>query len=179
MPTESKIIRYNLQGKCLELFDAHYTTAEIAEALTQILAEQNIYNRAGNPETISQPTVSRFLKPVRNEVREEMQEAVTNHIKANVANDLAIADEIESVFVTWFRGQDGKNIVPRKERATHGMNVIKIIETKIKLALGDSDKEKTARDLVSEIEDSLDAGVKEKIDAIRSGTSAERVSGYH
>lgn len=136
MAKPSKIEKYRLEQRCIALFRAAHTTGSIADVLTADLAERNI------EDTISQPTVSRWLKPYRDEAKEETEQIITDHIKAQVKDDLAVVDEVEA----WHLAQFRTPITPEdpnyekmstRERSELGMRVIKIIETKLRFALGD------------------------------------------
>lgn len=131
----SKIEKYRLESRCLALFRQCRTTAEIADALTAELSAQQI------DDAISQPTVSRWLKPYRDEVREETTQIIGDHIKAQVKDDLAVIDEVEGWHLAQFRSQQDPKLpehlrVSLREASDMGMKIVKIIETKLRFALG-------------------------------------------
>jgi len=137
MAKPSKIEKYRLEQRCIALFRSARTTGDIAEILTAQLAEMEI------DDTISQPTVSRWLKPYRDESKEETSQIITEHIKEQVKNDLAVVDEVEAWHLAQFRtpdplpeNPDHVNALTLRERSEIGMKVIRIIETKLRFALG-------------------------------------------
>ena len=80
----SKIEKYGFQDRVLKLYsEPGMTSLRIAQVLTEELQ--------GN-DSISQPTVSRWLKDVRDERREETRQVVNEHIKANIPKDLEALD---------------------------------------------------------------------------------------
>ena len=124
MAQVNKIEKNNLQGRCLALFREGRTTAEIADILTQELA---------GIDTISQPSVSRWLKPIRDDERDETRKRIHDHIKATVESDLDILDEVEGFMVQEFRNPANTVL----QRSDFGLKALRVVETKLKYALSD------------------------------------------
>jgi hypothetical protein len=124
MPRINKIVKNNLEGRCIALMKAGHTTAEIAETLSAEMPEG---------KKISQPSVARFLKPIRQEEREETHRQVQEYLKKNVESELELLDEIEAFHIGEFRSEDNT----ARERSDYGLKAARIIETKIKFALTD------------------------------------------
>jgi len=120
----NKIEKHNLQGRCLALFREGRTTAEIADILTQELA---------GVDTISQPSVSRWLKPIRDDERDETRKRIHDHIKQTVESDLEILDEVEGFMVQEFRNPENSVL----QRSDFGLKALRVVETKLKYALTD------------------------------------------
>jgi len=121
----NKIEKHKLTQRVLALYEQKRTTAEIADILTEEL---------GGADTISQATVSRFLKPYREEYKEQARDKVSRHINEKIENDLAAMDEVEAFFFGLFKDKD----VCIKERGDAGLKALKVIETKLRYALIDS-----------------------------------------
>jgi len=120
----NKIEKNNLQGRCMDLFREGRTTAEIADILTQELA---------GVDTISQPSVSRWLKPIRDDERDETRKRIHDHIKQTVESDLEILDEVEGFMVQEFRNPENSVL----QRSDFGLKALRVVETKLKYALTD------------------------------------------
>lgn len=126
MPAQSKIEKYHLEQLALDLFEKKLTGQEIAARLTAHLSGQ---------DTISQPTVSRFLATVRREQKEQTKQLVHDHIQSNIVNDLEVVDEVERFLVETFRNKaESKNT-----RADFGLKAVRVVEMKLKYALIDPD----------------------------------------
>lgn len=98
MAAQNKIEKYGLAERILALAaQPDATTLKIAEVVTGELRARGV------ADSISQPTVSRFLKAVRQERGEQTRQIVHDHIKATVPADLAALDEIEAWLLEVFR----------------------------------------------------------------------------
>lgn len=126
MAQVNKIERYGLEDDALSLFRLGRDVRSIAASLCTVLADKGI------ADTVNYCTVARWLKGVRDEVRQETSQIVTDHIKACLPTDLSAMDEIELFHLTAFR--DEKR--PDKERSDFGMKALKVVETKLRFALG-------------------------------------------
>ena len=120
----NKIEKNNLQARCMVLFREGRTTAEIADILTQELA---------GADTISQPSVARWLKPIRDDERDETRKRIHDHIKQTVESDLEILDEVEGFMVQEFRNPENSVL----QRSDFGLKALRVVETKLKYALTD------------------------------------------
>jgi len=124
MAAVNKIEKYRLEERVLALSAEGLTTAQIAERVSADLAE------AGIQDSISQPTVSRFLKSVRQERSEATRQRVQDHIKEVVPADLEALEEVEGWMLSQFRNDH----LDVEARARQGMRAVKIIETKLRFA---------------------------------------------
>lgn len=131
MAQVNKIEKYKLQSRCLALFREGRTTAEIAVALTADLNGQ---------DRISQPSVARWLKPIREEERDETQRQVREYIKKTVESDLEILDEVQAFMVEEFRNDD----CTTRERSDFGLKALRVVETKLRFALTDPNSGESA-----------------------------------
>lgn len=152
MSAQNKIEKYQLQDRTLELSARPgLTHTQIAEILTTELA-----GRA----SVSQATVSRWLKAVRQERGEQTRQVVQDHIQATVPADLQALEEVEGWLLGIFRDQtellkirdtsmlgdrdlerlaaavqasegDGFDL---SDRANAAMKAVKIIELKLRFA---------------------------------------------
>ena len=98
MPQTNKIERYELQTRVMELSIGRSTHA-VSEILTEELRAK------GLDDQISQPTVARFLKAIREARAEETKSQVQEHIKEHVPADLNALEEIETWLLNRFRGR--------------------------------------------------------------------------
>jgi hypothetical protein len=98
MPQTNKIERYELQTRVMELSIGRSTHA-VSEILTEELRAK------GLDDQISQPTVARFLKAIREARAEETKNQVQEHIKEHVPADLNALEEIETWLLNRFRGR--------------------------------------------------------------------------
>jgi len=146
MAAQSKIEKHKLTERTLALAGEGRTTNEIAQVLTKEL---------GGRDTVSQPTVARFLKGVRQERSEQTKQVVHDHIKATVPADLQALDEIEGFLLSHFRNR-GIDLVTGDEatlpnslktRIDCGMKAVKIIETKLRFAGILDDPDETVPDI--------------------------------
>ena len=134
MAAQSKVTKYNLQERTLALAGEGATTDAIADILTKEL---------DGKDTISQSTVSRWLKAERKERSEQTRSIVHDHIKATVPKDLDALDEVLTFLMSHFRNvlpnpDDAEKTISQshsiKERAEFGMRAVKIVETKLRFA---------------------------------------------
>jgi len=77
----NKIDTYGLGEIVLKLTAEGKRTYEIPDELNRILRERGIRNHRGEYETISQPTVSRWLKRYRQDLGEQTRAMVNERIK--------------------------------------------------------------------------------------------------
>jgi len=97
MPAPNKIEKYEFQDEILKLSaQPGMTTHRIAEILTEKLEGR---------DTISQPTVSRWLKGERELRGEQTRAIVQDHIKEAVPEDLKALEEIEAWLLGIYRNQ--------------------------------------------------------------------------
>lgn len=95
MAAQNKIVKYNLQDRTLALSVDH-NHKQIAGILTKELDGQ---------DTISQPTVSRFIKRIRKEREETAKGIVTDYMKESLPADLRLLDEVATFHLAIFRGK--------------------------------------------------------------------------
>ena len=84
---ESKVKRYKLEGLAIELFNQGLTEAEIADSLTAALAQDGVQDQ------ISQPTVNRFLRPIREADKIETQKKIRKAVNDRIDSDIELVDE--------------------------------------------------------------------------------------
>lgn len=134
MAARNKIEQMGLANRILEL-DGNgkgETGASIAAIINEELA---------GTATISQPTVSRWLKSVRKDRSEQTRDIVQKHLQVQLPKDLDALEEIQSFLFGIFRnvkaGESGEEIpaeYSEKDRTEAGMKAVKIIETKLRNA---------------------------------------------
>lgn len=166
---ESKVKRYRLDTLAIELFNRGLTEAEIADSLTAELAQQGIEDQ------ISQPTVNRFLKPIRDEDKIQTQKKIRKAVNDRIDSDIELVDEAVRFHAGCARDEELKI----RERSDMYMKATRIIFDKVKVAMGSDDPEEVGRRMVEEIEKSLDPELRKKIHAIRTPAGAEPVSRPH
>ena len=129
-----KIEKYHLEDKCLELSASPgMTGVKIAQFLTELL---------DGKDTITQSTVCRWLKSVREERADETREVYREFVKGRLPGDLEQVEEVQEFFLNIHRNlhtdPETKALVPanfsRAERGEAGKAVVKIILDKLKLA---------------------------------------------
>jgi predicted transcriptional regulator len=101
-----------------------YTTYQLAELLTAELHRRNV------EDSISQATVSRYLKTIREERKEATREHVREFIKETLPKNLEVMDEILRGHLDQYRNEN----LSFADRSAAGMRCVKIIETKLKYA---------------------------------------------
>ena len=136
---KSKIDKYRLGDRVIEFYRDGKTTGEIAELITAGL------QASGIDDGVDQSTVSRWLKKIRDEdaaqqaeYEKQTQEVIRARIQDGVAGDI---DQIE-----WFQEflyQIARNTLLDteskpihfniKERKAAGMDLVKVIDTKLRL----------------------------------------------
>ena len=130
----TKIEKYHLEDKCLDLSASPgMTGVKIAQVLTEQL---------GGKDTITQSTVCRWLKSVRDERADETREVYREFIKGRLPNDLDQIEEVQEFFLNIHRNltfdAEKKHFISadfsRAERGEAGKSVVKIILDKLKLA---------------------------------------------
>ena len=99
MAQESKIIKHHLVDLSLELRGQGKSTTKIAELLTLELAKReptilNIDTGELEHDTISQPTVYRFIKAVDKERAATTKAIVQDYLKESTPKDLEALDEV-------------------------------------------------------------------------------------
>lgn len=135
----TKIEKYKLGEKILELSaQPGMTTEKIAEILTEEL---------DGADTISQPTVSRYLSETRKARKEHTQILIQDKLKGTVPKDLEVLEEVEEFFLNIFRGneadkeghallsdKDGKALIfDVAARASAGKDAADIVMKKLRL----------------------------------------------
>lgn len=93
---ESKITRMGLQKRVEEL---------IASGVTTSVAIANVLTSEG--KKVSQPTVSRYLKEIKDTRLQETQKIVQDHVQKTVPADLDALEEMESQCLEWAREENG------------------------------------------------------------------------
>jgi uncharacterized protein (UPF0147 family) len=98
VPQANKIEKYELQTRVLEL-SVGRNTRQVAAAITEELQAKGV------SDSISQATVSRYLKEIREERAELTRTKVQEHIQEHVPADLNAIEEIEGWLLERFRGK--------------------------------------------------------------------------
>lgn len=98
MPQTNKIERYEIGARVLELYVGR-STDQVSQLITEELKAKGI------DDQISQPTVARYIKAVRESRAEETRSQVQEHIKEHVPADLNALEEIEAWLIERFRGR--------------------------------------------------------------------------
>jgi hypothetical protein len=156
MPTVNKILKYELGPRTIELSVSH-TTGQIADILKEDLS------RRGISDTISQPTVARFLRTIREERSDQAKAIVHEYLKATLPSDLHLLDEALGFHVAIARDQgEGTEGSPAgrtlEERSSAWMKAKNIIETKLKYSgvldqeQGDGKASRTLEDLEKDLD---------------------------
>jgi len=152
MPAINKIERYGVAPRVLALSGEGKTTHEIS----QILNEE-----AAGEYTISQPTVSRWLKDVRQDRSNQTRQIVHDYLKATVPTDLESINQVQAWLMDQFRSLDiispetvsealGKTIdeetfktlvsifpaepLDLRTKAEIGMKIVRVVDTKLRYA---------------------------------------------
>jgi len=162
MAAINKIDKYELGELVLKLAGENKTAEAIAGIITTEL---------NGIDSISQPSVSRWLKSVRQERSEQTKHIVQEHIKATVPLDLEALDEIEGFLLEVFRnkvfdpetGEATIGIYDLKDRQNAGMNAVKIVETKLRFAGLLEDPEKMGMKVPTSIEELSDDEITERL----------------
>lgn len=130
MSTQNKIERYQLGERCLELSVRCANHQEIAERLTQALEGK---------DSISQPTVSRFLKAERAKRSKQANLIVSHYLAEQLPKDLELLDEVARFHVAIFRGKisgdvrDGKKIeITLSDQRVAARDLHEILKTKFR-----------------------------------------------
>lgn len=157
MPQVNKIEKYEIGPRVLDL-SVGRNTREVAAAITEELQARGIN------ESISQATVSRWLRAIREARAEHTRSKVQEHIQEHVPADLNAIEEVELWLLDRFRGKvdlsedigrigqigpieenEGKlkrlaqeiaSVIDgdHKTRAEFGMKAARLIELKLKYA---------------------------------------------
>lgn len=98
MAANNKIEQYNLQDRTLSLKAEGYSAAKTAEVLTKDL---------DGKDTISQPTVSRWLAKERLKRKAVAEVVLDDYINTSLPADLNILDELVETFLGIFRFNTG------------------------------------------------------------------------
>ena len=125
-----KIEKYRLEDRTLVLDAEGKTTLEIAEVLTKELE---------GLATISQPTVSRWLKKTRKKRKNAAQPILEKYLEESLPSDLKILDELSTTYLAVFRnrvvgeitGEEAKKF-NLKTRMAAGDRLHAIIQTKLR-----------------------------------------------
>ncbi|RJQ58024.1 MAG: hypothetical protein C4530_11465 [Desulfobacteraceae bacterium] len=120
----NKVEQLQLGERVLELSAAGLSTAKIADVVSRELKD----------ESISQRSIARYLKEVREDRASETRAVVQEHIKATVPVDLLALDEAESYHLAiarnhgWDPGEIRKNFLSALSEKKHWTQA-EIIET--------------------------------------------------
>jgi len=133
MAGPGKIEKYRLEERVLALAAEGRNTYQIAARITEEL---------DGKDTISQPTVARWLKRTRRERSEQTRALVHEHIKAAVPKDLEALEEIEGFLMAVFRNRTVDPETGEEQPLQHdlstrvdaGMKAVRIIETKLRFS---------------------------------------------
>lgn len=137
----NKIETYKLGETILKLTAEGKRTYQIPESLNAILAEKGILNSKGKPETISQPTISRWLKNFRKDSGEEYKVKYIQNNEKKISKMLDGCFEVFEKYMSVFKGKKEKNMVggqmnffgPNlKERLNAGKQAVLIAEKNFK-----------------------------------------------
>lgn len=127
MPQQNKIERFGLQGRALALFESGETTQAISGTLTAEIQGQY------PGEQISQPTVSRWLKPYREGRRDDTAQVFQDHVQAEIKSDLEGVDNVKRFFYEQF-ANEGNSV---KDRAAFAERYVRVIvDTTLRYVLG-------------------------------------------
>ena len=102
MPSVDKIKKYQLEDRILALSVGH-TTQEIATIVTDELNGQ---------DSISQPTVARFIKKTREEREEVARPIINKHLADHLTTDLEILEELKRDNLAVYRGHVQGVVMP-------------------------------------------------------------------
>ena len=125
MAGKSKIEKYGLEARTAALaFDEHRNTREIADILTAELDGR---------DTISQSAVSSWLKPIREQNRDQAHDTINKHIKEKLDSDLESVEEIQLFLMNEMRDEESHTVM---QRADLGVKALRVIDTKLRWGLG-------------------------------------------
>lgn len=126
MGRATKIERYNLQDAISSLyFGRGYSRDAIAEAVNADLAS------TGVEDTIHPRAISRFLKVEREARQSQARVQYTEYATETLSSDLDALEEVKSWHMAVFRKPENDH----KKRRNASIDLVKTIETKLKLAL--------------------------------------------
>lgn len=152
MAAINKIEKFNLSDRVLALSGKGKTTHEISQIITE---------EAQGKYSVSQPTISRWLKTVRQDRSEQTKQLVHDHIKEHVPHDLQALEDMEAEYLHIFNSKkelsEGKDEkleyeFELKTRMSAGDRIVKIIETKLRYAGILEDPESAGRDSADPID---------------------------
>ena len=137
--SKRKIIeRYSLADRVLALTAQGKKDYEIAEILNKTDLE--------GVDTISQPTISRWLKKIRAERGTTSRGIVEEYLKESIPADLKLMDELTQFHLVIFRGKVAASVTGGKpeqiglsEQRTAARDIHEILKTKMKFIGVDGD----------------------------------------
>jgi hypothetical protein len=170
MSAANKITKYDLGEKALEL-SASCTTMEIARLLTEHLQHKGV------TDSISQPTVARFIKAHRDERASRTKALVESYVQGTTPKDLERCDQIIERHFQVFKNLEPDPEIPGavreagyswEQQSSAAMKVVRVIETKLKWSgiLNEKDPEDAASAAVKKLQDDLNDELMGKIDAV-------------
>lgn len=172
MAAANKIIKYELGEKTLELA-ASCTTMEIARILTEEIQKKGV------TDSVSQPSVARFIKAHRDERANQTKALVQSYVQGTTPRDLQILDDVMLGHYHIYKNlkpdpENPEKLIPGEysfeQCSSAGMKAVRVIETKLRWsgALSDKDPEDAAADAAKKIQDDLETDLMEKIDVVGS-----------
>ena len=126
MGRASKIEKYSLRDTVLSLaFEGGFSCEEISNRLDADLESRGV------PDTVHAEAVRRFLVVERKNRKDQARETYTDFANETLPSDLDALEEVKGWHLSIFRSED-KN---HKMRRNAAVDVVRVIETKLKLAL--------------------------------------------
>ena len=132
----STIEKYGLVDEAVKLyFEGGLGVVETAEKLTSLLPE----DIRAQGVSISQPAMSRFLAKARDERYRTTATILKDHVASNLPSDLDTLSEVKGFFLSQFRQPE----LDVKVRTAMAMNLVKVVETRCRLATAVDTGDKT------------------------------------
>jgi hypothetical protein len=124
MAKQSKIDKYKLEDFTLTMAGEGKTGTQIANALNEY-----IKTKLEIDDSITQPSVARWLKQIREERKEATQRVVNEDIQKHAVADLQATNDFKNFFYEQFKKESNG----LKTRTKAAMNCLKVIETRLRL----------------------------------------------
>ena len=175
---ETKVRRFGLTSMAIDLMDQGLKEDDIAQHLTEYCEEHGIKDGQGRKVTISQSTVNRELKPIREKFRNEAKGKINKHINDHIEGDLETIEEAERYHLAVARDEGQKHGI----RSDAYVKTCRLIFEKIKSAMGGPSDEDIADQVVRSVRSELeqiDPKLRGKLNAVCPTPGPESVRRDH
>lgn len=175
----NKIETYGLGELILKLTSEGKRTYQIPEYLNRELSNKGILNAEGEPETISQPTVSRWLKEFRKDLGEQTRANLIQKHVPNIPIVLNNTLEVHEKMMSIFRGKKKKTVIGEqisflgpglKDKMNAGMKAVFTADKYLKFVGITEDQEPDGN-----IQDEIDPDEKEMLKKLARESAQEQI----